>query len=299
MKPLEILSALPDWSKATPDQLLASPAWTLPCRLGDTPCGLRLDAPRPADTLDILVRLENEEHVLGLVDSPALPDLHAVWSARAEMPEPILLALVEKDCGPLLQLIENATRRQLKVIGLAGAPAEGSPMSARVFSDTGDILSFTLDPSPALTETLGQLRFIDASHPEVRAQTLRAEVAYASFALGAADLAALAPGDALLLPAIGTLAPKLIVDGRFLVSDGSVSAWQDDGLLRVNALEPPSVSLGDLLDAASGNAESLAPQPPAENTPLRLVGGDGATLATGRLGRVGSQPAFLVDALGQ
>ena len=49
MKPLEILSALPDWSKATPDQLLASPAWTLPCRLGDTPCGLRLDAPRPAD----------------------------------------------------------------------------------------------------------------------------------------------------------------------------------------------------------------------------------------------------------
>ncbi len=298
MKPLEILSALPDWSKATPDQLLASPAWTLPCRLGDMACALRLDAPRPAETLDILIRLENEEHVLGLVDSPTLPELHAVWNARSEIPEPILLALVEKDCGPLLQLIENASRRQLKVVGLASAPAEGTPISARVFSDAGDILAFTLDLSPALTETLGQLRFIDTSHDDVRTRPLQAETTYASFALSAADLAALAPGDALLLPEVGSLAPKLIVDGRFLVAEGNVSAWQEDGLLRVSALDSSSVPLGALLDAAAGNAEALSQQQPAENAPLRLVGVDGTSLATGRLGKVAAQSAFIVDTLG-
>ena len=298
MKPLEILSALPDWSGATPGQLLASPAWTLPCRLGDRPCGLRLDAPRPAETLDIRIRLENEEHVLGLVDTSSLPELHAVWNARAEMPEPILLALVEKDCGPLLQLVENATRRQLKVLGLAGTPTEGDVLCARVFDESGGILAFTLTPSAALAETLGQLRFIDPSHPDVRERVLQAEVVYASFALGAADLSALTAGDSLLLPEVGTLAPKLIVDGRFLISEGAVSAWQADGLLRVAARETVPVALGALFDAAAGNAEALARPAPVENAPLRLVGSDGAAIATGRLGRVGAQPAFCIDAVG-
>lgn len=297
MKPLEILSSLPNWSQATPGQLLASPAWTLPCRLGDTPCGLRLDAPRPAETLDIRIRLENEEHVLGLVDTPSLPELHAVWDTRAEIPEPILLALVEMDCGPLLQLIENASRRQLKVLGLATAPAESPTLCARVFSEAGDILSFTLTNSPGITETLGQLRFINTAHPDVRDRTLPAEVSYASFALSAAELAALAPGDSLLLPEIGSLAPRLIVDNRFLVSEGTLSIWKNDGLLRVVAPETATATLGALFDAAE-NAESLAQPPPAENAPLRLVGADGASIATGRLGKVGVQPAFVVDTVG-
>ena len=298
MKPLEILSALPDWAKATPDQLLASPAWTLPCRLGDTPCGLKLDALRPAETLDIRIRLEDDEHVLGLVDSPSLPELHTVWNARADMPASILLALVEKECGPLFQLIENATRRQLKVMGLADAPAAGATVAARVFAETGDILTFTLDLSPMLVETLGQLRFIDPSHDDVRARPLQAEVTYASFALGAADIASLVPGDALLLPEVGSLAPRLIVDGRFLVSEGAVSAWKDDGLLRVSAVEAPTITLGALLDAADGNANSLSQQPPPVNTPLRLVDSGSASLATGRLGQVGAQPAFIIDTVG-
>ncbi len=298
MKPLEILSALPDWSEASPDKLLASPAWTLHCKLGETPCCLRLDAPRPAEALGILIRLEDEEHVLGLVDSPSLPELHAIWAARAEMPEPVLLALVEKDCGSLLQLVENATRRQLKVMGLADAQTEGDLLSARVFADGGDILAFTLTRSSALAETLGQLRFIDPAHPVIRERTFQAEVSYASFALGTADLAALAPGDALLLPELGSIAPKFIVGGRLLVTEGIVSAWQNDGLLRVSAMESAVFPLGALFDAAAGNAEAVAQPTPPQNTPFRLVAPDGASLATGRLGRVGAQPAFLVDALG-
>ena len=155
MKPLEILSSLPQWAKATPATILASPAWTLPCRFGDESCAMRLDAPVPAETLDIQIRLGDEDHVLGVVDTPSLPNLHAVWAARAEVPAPILLALVEKECGPLLQLLENAARRQLQVVGLAQERPGGQTVCARVFSAAGDLVSFTLTLSPALAETLG------------------------------------------------------------------------------------------------------------------------------------------------
>ena len=296
MKPLEILSSLPAWARSTPAAILASPAWTLPCRLGDETCTMRLDAPVPAETLDILIRLGDEEHVLGIVDTPSLPELHAVWAARADVPEPILLALVEKECGPLLQLLENAVRRQLQVVGLAQERPEVQTVCARVFSTLGDLLSFTLTLSPALTETLGLLRFIDPSHPSVRDSVLNAEVEVASFALGAAELAGLAPGDALLLPEVDTIPQRLIVDGRFAASEGDVVAWRDEGLLRVLSGEPREITLGALLDASAGNADALTIAKPDENAPLRLSR-SGSVIATGRLGAVGAQRAFVVDAV--
>lgn len=296
MKPLEILSSLPQWAKATPATILASPAWTLPCRLGDETCAMRLDAPMPAETLDILIRFGDEEHVLGIVDTPGLPELHALWAARADVPEPILLALIEKECGPLLQLLENAARRQLQVAGLAKVRPEVQTVSARVFSDAGDLVSFTLTLSPALLETLGLLRFFDTSHPSVRECILTAEVEVASFALGAAEIAGLSPGDALLLPEVDTIPQRLIVDGRFAASEGDVVAWRDEGLLRVIAGETRDITLGALLDAAAGNADALAVAKPAENTPLQLSH-SGTVLATGRLGTVGAQRAFVVDAV--
>ena len=296
MKPLEILSSLPQWAKATPATILASPAWTLPCRLGDESCALRLDAPVPAETLDILIRLGDEEHVLGIVDTPTLPEIHAVWSSRADVPQPILLALIEKECGPLLQLLENAARRQLKIVGLAQGHPEAQTAYARVFSAAGDLMSFSITLSPALAETLGQLRFLDASNPFVREIVLNAEVEVATFALGAAEIAGLAPGDALLLPEVDTIPQRLIVDGRFAASEGDVVAWRDEGLLRVLVGEAREITLGALLDAAAGNADALALAKPAENAPLQLSR-SGAILATGRLGAVGAQRAFVVDAV--
>ena len=296
MKPLEILSSLPQWAKATPATILASPAWTLPCRLGDESCALRLDAPVPAETLDILIRLGDEEHVLGIVDTSALPELHAVWAARADVPEPILLALVEKECGPLLQLLENAVRRQLKIVGLAQERPEAQTAYARVFSTAGDLVSFSITLSPALAETLGQLRFLDPSHPSVREIMLNAEVEVAAFALGAAEIAGLMPGDALLLPEVDTIPQRLIVDGRFAASGGDVIAWRDEGLLRVLVGEPREITLGALLDAAAGTAEALVVDKPTENAPLRLSR-SGSVIATGRLGTVGAQRAFVVDAV--
>ena len=296
MKPLEILSSLPTWAKSTPATILASPAWKLPCRLGDETCAMSFDAPIPAETLDIRIRLGDEEHVIGIADTPGLPEIHALWATRADVPEPILLALVEKECGPLLQLLENAVRRQLKVLGLAQDRPEVQTVCARVFSNAGDFISFTLTLSPSLTETLGLLRFIDTSHQSVRESVLEAEVEVASFALGAAEIAGLAPGDALLLPEVDTIPQRLIVDGRFAVSEGNVIAWRDEGLLRVLAGEKQDISLGALLDVAAGNPDALTIAKPAENTPLRLVR-SGEVIATGRLDTVGAQRAFLVDSV--
>lgn len=297
MKPTEILSSLPIWANASADDLLASPAWTMPCRLGEQSCTLRLDAPRPAETLDLLVRFGDEEHILGICDCPSLPELHAVWAARAEMPEPLLLALVEKDCGPLFQLLENAVRRQLGIVGLsASAPGpDAKLLSAQVRSSEGEaVVSFSLTSSPAIVSALGQLRFIDVANPAVRDGTLSAEVEYATFSLPAADLAALAPGDALLLPEIGTMSPRKVVESRLAVGEGGVTEWKDEGTLRVVAPEPVAINVGELIDLASSDAAPSEPAPLPANTPLRLVR-LGKTLATGRLDSVGAQQAFVVD----
>jgi len=304
MKPNEILAAFPQWADMSPDAILESPAWTLPCRLGDKPCTMRFDALRPSETLDLAIRFEDEVHVLGIADSPAFPELHAVWPSRADVPEPILLALVEKDCGEFLQLLENAVRRQLKIVGLAAAseaPA-GKTACAQVIVDDAPAVVFTLDLSPMVTSTLGQLRNIDASHPSVSDTALDAEIEYAAFTLPSADLAALSPGDALLLTEIGTLPPRTIVAGRLVVSDAGVSEWTDDARLRVCAAEASSVMMGAILaaadgsagDAAAGSADDAAAKTPPENTQLKLVR-NGATLAAGFLGHVGSQTAFIVE----
>ena len=297
MKPIEILSAIPRWAKAAAADLLASPAWLMPCRLGEQNCSMRLDAPCPAETLDLLVRFGDEEHVLGLCDTPSLEELHAVWPTRAEVPQSILLALVEKDCGLLLQLLENAIRRQLRIVGLtpAALDPETPRLLAQIYSSEGaPLISFFLTSSPAIVAALGQLRFLDTTHPAVRDDALSAEVEYATFALPAADLTALAPGDALLLPEIGTVAPRKIVDARFLVGESDVSEWKDDGVLRVLAAEPVKMTLGELFDLATGSATPSAPQPLPPNTPLRLVR-FGKTLASGRLDVLGDQQAFVVD----
>ena len=49
MKPLEILSALPKWANAAPESLLDSPAWAMPCRLGDASATLRAAEVRPGE----------------------------------------------------------------------------------------------------------------------------------------------------------------------------------------------------------------------------------------------------------
>ena len=292
MKPIEILSALPSLASASPAAILDSPAFAMPCRYGDESATLRPAAVRPADTLPLSILFGDDPHVLALARSPRFPELDALWDSRADVPDPILLALAEKECGPLFQLLENAVRRQLRLAGMA-APADAAP-DALALEVSG--ISFTLTRTPAVESAFGgNLRHLDFSHPDIRAISLSAETEYAAFSLPPADLVALAPGDALLLPEIGTVAPRLLVDGRFAVDASGVLPFADDARCRVVAAEPVPLSLGTLFDAAEGTPADPPPAP-SPSAPLRLVL-SGKTVAAGRLDRLGTHPAFLVESV--
>ncbi|MBR3582453.1 MAG: hypothetical protein IKO01_03300 [Kiritimatiellae bacterium] len=293
MKPLEILSALPALSKAAPSRILDSPAFAMPCRYGEETVLLRPAPVRPADadTLRLAVLFGDEPHVLGLARTPRHPELDALWNTRADVPAPILLALAERECGPLFQLLENAIRRQLRLSGLADDAAAADSDLALQVAD----IPFTLTRTPTVETALGStLRHLDPTHPAIRDMPLTAETEYASFALPATDLATLAPGDALLLPEIGTVPPRRIIDTRYILDDAGVTPYTEDTRCRVVAADPQTLTLGDLFDAAE--TPPPAPPPPTATAPLRLLQAN-KTLAQGHLETLGDAPAFIVESL--
>jgi len=296
MKPIDILSAIRQWAKASPDEILDSPAWAVPCRLGEEPCTMRAGELRPAETLDLAIRIGEEDHVLGIVDIPAFAELHAVWPSRADLPEPVLIALVEKDCGAFLQLLENALRGRLRIMSIASgasASADRRMLHACVTGEAGTVAEFTLDITPAVAAELGRLRCLDLSHEVVRGFKVSAETEYAAVLASEGDLAALEPGDTLLLPELGTVSPRIIAAGTFSVSESGVAQWKDDGLLRVCSAESAEIDLGTLFDAAEGSSTAQLALP-SENAPLKLVRG-GKTVATGRFVTLADRPAFAAD----
>ena len=325
MNPLDILSALPPFRDWSPAEVLASPAWAMPCRLGSEEGRLVAEgALLPADPLRLAVRFADDPATLALADSPIFPELHALWSSRAEVPSPILLALVEKECGPLLQLLENAAGRQLAIDGLADGEAEGgsggaAPRSLVPFSlrrATGEELcSFALTLSPAVLESFGALRNLDTAHSSVRELALPAVMQLAAPVLSSADLESIAPGDHLLLPEVQATAAgdsgespdgqapscpeaTLIVSGLLAAAPSGLAPWTDPGTLRVVLSDPATLPLGDLLDLASGSLDhsSLVTRHSSlrEGAALALLRGP-ATLAAGRLGAVASQPSFEIE----
>lgn len=286
MKPFEILSSLPQWTKLDQDAIVDSPAFAMPCRLGEENVTLLLGATRPVDAIRLSITIEDEPHVLSLARSPRFKELDAVWHGLADVPEPIVLALVEKDAGPVLQLVENAVRRKLKLVGLA----EADGADAREFvAQVGDVV-FSLTRSATVTAALGNLRNIDLAHETVRSSVLPAVAEYAAFALSPADAAGLAVGDAVLLPELESSPARLVVDGQFAVDDGGVSRYSDGELVHVFDAEPRESTLGELFDAAE-TPRAVEAKPAGE---LKLVG-KGKTLAIGRLERLGDQPAFIVE----
>ena len=297
MKSLEILSALPKWAHAGHSQIVDSPAFSMPCRLGEETVHLRTGAVESADTLDLSILFGDELHALKLARSPRFAELGKIWDARADVPEPILLALVERDCGPFFQLLENAVRRQLKVAALS--PSSGGAEPGPVMSFQVADISFSLTCSAAVSNAFGSLRHLDLAHPSLRAETLAAEVEYAAFMLSATDLAAMSAGDALLLPEIGTVPPRLVADGRFVLDANGVAPFAEDERCRVVSADPRSITLGELFDAAEDAPSSAVGEADYSKAcghlqQLRLVH-NGATVASGRLDRLGDQPAFIVE----
>ena len=293
MKPFEILSSLPQWSRLGVDSIVDSPAFAMPCRLGDENVKLVLGAMHPADAIRLSILIEDEPHVLSLARSPRFKELDAVWDSRTDVPEPILLALVEKDAGQLLQLIENAVRRQLKLVGLA---TSDSPEARTLFAQVADV-NLTLTRSATVTAAIGNLRNLDLTHESIRSVVLPAVTEYALFSLSSDDVAGLAVGDAVLLPEIETVLARIIVDGRFVLDDNGVSRYEAGELVHAVDATSKDITLGDLFDAAemdesrSPKVESLASK---RDTQLRLVR-NGKSMVLGRIDRLGDQPAFIVE----
>jgi len=286
MKPFEILSALPQWSRLSAEAIVDSPAFAMPCRLGDETATLVLGAMPPADAISLSITLDDEAYVLSLGRSPRFKELESVWDSRADVPEPILLALVEKDAGLVFQLIENAVHKRLKLVGLG---ASDSPEARNLVAQVADVV-FAITRTPAVVSAIGNLRNLDLSHESIRSTPLRAVAEYAAFALPQSDVAGLEVGDAVLVAEIGTIPPVLVVDGRFTVGEGGVSRHDAGELVRVVDAERKDVTLGDVFDAAeSPRAPDAKP-----SGPLKLVVGS-KTIATGRLDRLGNQPAFVVE----
>ena len=329
MKPLEILTAIvadatgTDATSAslpaTPEAILDSPAFAMPCRLGDEPATLRRAPVEPSghEMLALSVAFGDEPNTLRLARSPRFPDLDRLWDSRADVPEPILLALVEKECGPLFQLLENAVRKQLRLVGLMpdgglevskfGSLALALSIPPNIQPSNPPTIQFSLTRSATVVSALGVLRNLDLENESIRSQTLPAAIEYAAFQLPEADLASLAPGDAILLPEIGSVPPRMIAGGRFVVDESGVAPFKDDAMCRVRGAAERTVSLGELFGAAvdsRGDAEARRVEPLCDSVSLRegktiqlRLFRNGMTVATGRLDRLGDQLAFVVECL--
>ena len=113
MSAFDALKGWPGISDASADELFAHPAWAMPCQWGDERCILRRAAAKPRDVIGIAITLDDDPCFLGLGNRETFPDLHDLWTRKAELPSALILALIEKECGDLLQMIENVARRQV------------------------------------------------------------------------------------------------------------------------------------------------------------------------------------------
>ena len=278
MNSLELLQKWPSMADANPETIYASPAWTLTGRWGDRPVCLRRSDAVFRDVLRISIRLDEEEHFLGLGNREAFPDLQALWDVKNDLPDTLKLALVEKECGPLLQLLENATRKQLSVIGVAPASArEGSTGFEVLDVAGGNILAvFDLDVTPSLVMSFGQLKYLDVNHEAIRSMTREAWAVYASFTLSSDELSGLAVGDCLLLPEATNGAAK----------------WQttlpQDDFLTIASAQPESLTFAQFAD------EQL---PPISAPSVLRIYRQGRAIAQGRVESLAEQPALVIEEL--
>lgn len=276
MNEMQLLQRWPGWSGRMAREIIDSPAWSMRARWGDDEVRLRFSDSRPRDVLALKIAFDDEEHFLGIGEREAFPDLAALWDRKGDLPGTLMLALVEKECGKLLQLLENAVRRQLRVIGLADASEREGTRGMEVVGEGGGIVaSFALTVSPLVTEAFGDISAIDTAHASIREMTRAASVEYAVFSLGA-ESSALAAGDFLLAPELDNPAAA-----RWCVDDP-----EDDGKFHLRSVSPVEV-------AFAAFADGQMPEIPVPGA-LELYRGS-EKIAAGRVARLGDQSAFAVE----
>ncbi len=200
--PVELLRGWPSWSKAGAATVLASPAWRMQVEYdGQAAVLLPGEVGGGTDELLLDVAFDDEPCRLGIGDFAQFADLHLLWQKRSALPREVLLALVERECGAFLQMLEDSARKRLSVKGVSGSTTR--PDGSRVFRlrlGSGDELTFSLETSPMLELALGGVENIDVSHEQIRSLERPAEMEYALLSIEEKDLDQVASGDFILLP---------------------------------------------------------------------------------------------------
>ena len=264
----------------SPSETLAHPAWTLPVEWDGERAELRSDGTVPADAVAVRVRFGATPCVLALAASEAFPELSRLLPVRSAVPEAILLAEIEKEAGPLLAALEDATRMEVAVDGLCEPVADATAF--RIVRRGEDLVRFTLTVASALLGALGDPRRLDASHPSIAELPLDCELEYAKINLSGEELAGLAVGDVILLPEMAEKTPARLV----------LAGCGDAAALRVVDAEPARTTAGAWLEA-EGEIRCGRTEP----CRLRLVKG-GKTLATGSLALLGEHQVLRIEAIG-
>lgn len=276
MNHIKLLSEWPGWAAKTADDILASPAWAMRTRWGDEEAVLRMTPDRPRDMVALRVSFDGREHFLGLGRRDSFADIDKLWDRRKELPAPLILALVEKECGRLFQLLENCARRQLEIISLTDAAGRADAGGFEVVAADGTVLaSFALELTGSIRESFGHLSAIDTSDPSIRAMTRPATVEYASFSM-ADKTSSIEPGDMILAPEL---------------EDTVAAVWcveppRDDGKWHIRSAASEQVSFASF-------ADGTMPAVPAPGS-LELFYG-AKLVASGRFARLGLKTAFSVE----
>lgn len=267
----ELLQNWPGWSKANAETILSSPAWRLPVKFGDGERILTAVSDAPAEGEILLdVAFDDERHRLGLADAEIFGDLHLLWPRRNELDPSVLLAVIEKDCGSLFQLLEDAVGREFSVLGLASGPQRNADRRRFAIPE----FSFSIDLSPMIKVAFGRLDCLDATHESIRALTRPARYRYASVPLEDGAAAGLSEGDAVVLTGFES--------GAWLTE------LPDDADAHFCASEEVSISFGEFAD------DSMPA--PVDDERLVLVRG-GRIIAEGVFSRIGDVRCFKLTRL--
>ena len=244
MNARELLTDWPGEQLTSAEGIFQSPAWRLPIVYEGAPSVLTQGTTRPLDLLALSLTFDGEPSVIGLADSPNFPDLHILWRRRHELPREVLLALIEKECGPLFQMLEDATKCLVAVKGLEWDEVGETDVPFALTRPDGLTLAFTWAVPPRVLARLGVLDNLDLTHAAIRALTRPAWAVYASLTLTSSDCAGLAVGDCLVM------------------DEGAEPTWTpalpNDGVLRICASAEGSITFAQFVD------ETLPSVPPAK-----------------------------------
>jgi len=272
MNAAELLREWPGWSKANAESVFGSPAWRLRVEYAGGDAGVvRRETIAPLVALDVTFDDDASRLVIG--ESDEFGDLMRLRERLEGLPGEVVIALVEKECGELLQTVENAVGRQIVIRGVAAAELSGLVAFAVVHA--GGETGFALKTDAAMVQRFGAVGNLDAGHATIRALEREASAEYAEIDLLESELSALAVGDRLILP------------------EDAVRAWRTDAgaddLVHVRSAGPSMISFASF-------ADDDLPEVPAPDE-LALVR-RGRVIASAVAGKLGLADAVRITAVG-